>query len=100
MRRMAVPSQGDKVRGDVFPAQSVCKVLEQKEDRFLVQVDCHTGVTHQVRAHLAAVGFPLVGDSLYDPLHKERGAEYPHHLLRAVKLVHTDEESFALNFVF
>jgi len=40
MRRMAVPSQGDKVRGDVFPAQSICKVLEQKEDRFLVQVEC------------------------------------------------------------
>lgn len=33
--------------------------------RTLVAVRIHTGVTHQVRVTLAALGFPIVGDELY-----------------------------------
>jgi 23S rRNA pseudouridine1911/1915/1917 synthase len=43
---------------DVFP-------LEQGEDWTLVLAAMRTGVTHQVRAHLASVGHPLVGDVAY-----------------------------------
>jgi 23S rRNA pseudouridine1911/1915/1917 synthase len=31
----------------------------------LVAVDLHTGRTHQIRVHLAAIGHPLIGDWLY-----------------------------------
>jgi RluA family pseudouridine synthase len=31
----------------------------------LVEVEMTTGVTHQIRVHLAAIGHPIVGDSLY-----------------------------------
>jgi 23S rRNA pseudouridine1911/1915/1917 synthase len=31
----------------------------------LIEVQIRTGVTHQIRAHLQAIGHPLVGDSLY-----------------------------------
>lgn len=39
--------------------------LEQGEDWTLVLAAMRTGVTHQVRAHLASVGHPLVGDVAY-----------------------------------
>ena len=47
------------------PAQSRFRVLARAGDLSLVEVQILTGVLHQVRAHLSAIGAPLVGDSLY-----------------------------------
>lgn len=47
------------------PAHSLFKVLARTGDYSLVEVRILTGVLHQVRAHLAGVGAPLVGDALY-----------------------------------
>jgi 23S rRNA pseudouridine1911/1915/1917 synthase len=44
------------------------KVLGRALDYALVDVQILTGVLHQVRAHLAAIGAPLVGDPLYGGL--------------------------------
>ncbi len=41
------------------------EVLARKGEYALVKVRIFTGVLHQVRAHLAAVGAPIVGDTLY-----------------------------------
>lgn len=40
-------------------------VKEEFEENSLVDIQLHTGRTHQIRVHFSSIGFPLVGDSLY-----------------------------------
>lgn len=42
-------------------------VLEKNEKKnySLLDVELHTGKTHQIRAHLAHIGFPIIGDGKY-----------------------------------
>ena len=51
--------------GDGREAHSFFRVLARADDYSLVEMRIVTGVLHQVRAHLAAVGAPIVGDALY-----------------------------------
>ena len=43
------------------------KVLEEnkKDNTSILDVTLHTGKTHQIRAHLAHIGFPIIGDGKY-----------------------------------
>lgn len=48
-----------------LPAHSDCRVLQRDRDTTLVEVEILTGRPHQIRIHLAAAGYPLLGDPLY-----------------------------------
>jgi 23S rRNA pseudouridine1911/1915/1917 synthase len=47
-------------------ALSECGVLKRTPETTLLEVEILTGRPHQIRIHLAAVGYPLIGDPLYD----------------------------------
>jgi len=61
--------RGDQPKVVVDPAGqravSHVTVLERTGGRSLVRVQLETGRTHQIRAHLAAIGHPLLGDPRY-----------------------------------
>lgn len=55
------------VRRDGKPAQTEFDVLDDdfQGDRALVKLRLLTGRTHQIRAHMAFIGCPVVGDAVY-----------------------------------
>jgi len=57
-RRMAIVETGKE-------ATTRYQVRKYLDDYTLVEVTPLTGRTHQIRVHLSAIGYPVVGDSLY-----------------------------------
>ena len=50
-------------------SQTVYRVREVYDGYSLVEVELRTGRTHQIRVHMAHLGWPLVGDDLYTGKH-------------------------------
>ena len=65
-RKMKViQDSGEKYRGRVYRAITQVQPLKKYNHHTLVDVKLITGVTHQIRAHLAFQGHPIAGDILY-----------------------------------
>jgi 23S rRNA pseudouridine1911/1915/1917 synthase len=50
---------------DGLEAESDCYVVSRSEQYTWVDVSITTGRPHQIRIHLASIGYPLIGDPLY-----------------------------------
>lgn len=70
--------QHDRVRMAVVvggrAAVTHYRILQRFPNHSHVRVQLETGRTHQIRVHMAHIGFPLVGDPVYARLRFPRGA--------------------------
>lgn len=60
--RLRIGVQDD---GEGLPSETRWNVRKRWDDRTLVELYPQTGRQHQLRVHMAAIGFPILGDKLY-----------------------------------
>ena len=71
------------------PARTDYEVLEQFSAAAVLRVRIHTGRTHQIRVHLAHLGHPVIGDTVYG---RARRSELPAPAAR--QMLHAHELTF------
>jgi 23S rRNA pseudouridine1911/1915/1917 synthase len=76
-KQMAVVRSGREAR-------TTYRAVEYFSDHTLLEVHPHTGRTHQVRVHLAWLGYPVVGDAVYG--HRRQRLLQGRHFLHAARL--------------
>ena len=62
------------------------KVIAKNNDTSLIEVELLTGRTHQIRAHMAYIGHPLVGDGKYGINKADKAKGYKFQALYSYKL--------------
>ena len=72
-----------KVTPDGRPARTGWQVIDRSETETRVRLTPHTGRSHQLRVHMLALGYPIVGDQIYAP---DRARGYPRLMLHAETL--------------
>ena len=85
-KMVSLGTKNIRYRASPMSAETSFRVIRTLKDKFLVEATMRTGVTHQVRVHLANAGAPLIGDGLYDLKFDKRVQNKKGHLLRAFRI--------------
>ena len=72
--------------GDALSIKTRYRVLSAKNNLSLIEVDLLTGRTHQIRAHMASIGHPLLGDGKYGKLAADKKLGFTRQALYSYKL--------------
>ena len=77
------------------------KVVAKNTDSSLIEVELLTGRTHQIRAHMAHIGHPLIGDGKYGVNKNDRAKGYKYQALYSYRLRFSfdTEESTVLDYL-
>ncbi len=87
-----------KVNGAVM-IKTAYKTLDKRIDSTLVEVQIFTGKTHQIRAHFAYIGNPIVGDGKYGNNEYNKKRKIKSQVLTAKKLTLKFEENSCLYYL-
>ena len=63
------------------------KVLASRKDSSLCEIELVTGRTHQIRAHMAHIGHPLLGDGKYGVNKDDKARGYKYQALYSYRLI-------------
>jgi 23S rRNA pseudouridine1911/1915/1917 synthase len=97
-RKVRVALPGHRLRG-VRPARSQVEPIVVQESYSLCRVGIRTGMRHQIRAHLAHLGHPIVGDALYGAGPDRCGLEPGRLFLHASRIrLESDPDGAAVEF--
>jgi 23S rRNA pseudouridine1911/1915/1917 synthase len=83
-KRMAVVSRGRQAR-------TKYRVIKYLGKYTLLEISPETGRTHQIRVHLAAIGFPVVGDPVYGVTSPHLSRQFLHASKIGFRLPSTNE---------
>ena len=78
------------------PIETEYEVLRTSTECTLLRVHLITGKTHQIRAHLASIGHPIIGDHKYGD--KEVNQRFLQKYAIRYQLLHAEELIFAADF--
>lgn len=90
VNRLKRAANGDDAR----PAVTEYKIISRFGSYTLVECTLYTGRTHQIRVHMAYIGNPLVGDTLYGPKRDKFGLGGQALYAKALGFTHPDTHEF------
>lgn len=81
------------------PIKTGYRVLEQGADTALVEIRLYTGRTHQIRAHMAHIGHPVLGDDKYGDREANKAAGLKRQALISYRIVLHEPENSLLAYL-